>query len=131
MRLAGGFDQPVRHERAGGDDGFDDAGIEEIGDDESLLGDGHGAGEGHDDESLAVAGHGFQHVGGVADLASGEGGAAHGADEVVHRVDAGKVEGFEGDEFVGDGIVQLALDAGALVGMIHLRTSSFDCEGQG
>ena len=56
--------------------------------------------ESHDDEGLLVARHGFEDVGGVADLASGEGRAAHGADEIVNGVDFGKVEGIEGDEFV-------------------------------
>ena len=82
----------------------------------SLLGDGHGAGKSHDDETVLVARHGLQHVGGIADLAAGEGGLRHGADEVVNRVDPGEVERLERDEFVADGVVQLAFDAGALVG---------------
>ena len=71
---AGGFDQAVGHKRAGGDDGFDDAGFDEIAEDETHFADGESAGESHDDETVFVAGHGFENVGGIADLASGVGG---------------------------------------------------------
>src|SRR5208337_2989812 len=80
MREAGGFDEAMGHERAGGDDGFDDAGLDEITENEAHFADGESAGEGHDDETFLVASHGFEDVSGVADLASGVGGVAHGAD---------------------------------------------------
>ncbi len=75
----------MSHEGPGGNDGFEDSGIDKIGGDESRLGDGH---EGHDDEE--------KDVGGMAVMASGERGAAHGADEIVNCVDFGEVERFEG-----------------------------------
>ncbi len=80
---SGSLDQPVGHQRAGGDDGMDEAMVDQIGDDQALLRYRHRAGKGHDDETVFVAGHGFKHVGAFADLASGEGGVAHRCDQVI------------------------------------------------
>ena len=109
---AGGFDESVSHESAGGDDGFDDAGFDEIAEDETHFADGEGAGEGHDVETILVASHGFEDVGGVTDLASGVGGVAHGADEVVDGFNFGEIEGKDGAEFVFYGIVEDAAGDG-------------------
>jgi hypothetical protein len=103
---ASGFDEAVSHEGAGGDDGFDDAGFDEVAEDEAHFADGESAGEGHDDEAVFVASHGFKDVGGVADLASGVGGVAHGADEVVDGFNFGEIEGKDGAEFIFDGVVK-------------------------
>jgi len=103
---AGGFDEAVSHERAGGNDGFDDAGFDQVAEDESHFADGEGAGEGHDNEAVFVASHGFENVGGVADLAGGVGGVAHGADEIVDGFNFGEVERKDGAEFVFDGVVK-------------------------
>ena len=109
---AGGFDETVSHESAGGDDGFDDAGFDEIAEDETHFADGESAGEGHDDEAIFVASHGFEDVGGVTDLASGVGGVAHGADEVVDGFDFGEIERKDGTEFVFHRIVEDAAGDG-------------------
>ena len=69
--------------------------LDEIGDDQPLLGDRHGAGESHDDEAILVARHCLQHVGGFADLAAGEGRVCHGANQVVDGVDLREIERFE------------------------------------
>ena len=115
MGAPGGFDQTVRHQRAGGNNRIHDAAIDEFGDDESLLGHGHGAGQGHYHETILVARHGFEHVGGFADLASGEGGLAHGAHQVVDRVHFLEIERLQRNQPVLNRIVQLALDSGAIV----------------
>ncbi len=112
VREASGFDEAVGHEGAGGDDGFDDAGFDEVAEDESHFADGEGAGEGHDDEAVFVAGHGFEDVGGIADLAGGVSGVAHGADEIVDGFDFGEIEGIDGTELVFDGIVEDAAGDG-------------------
>ena len=102
--------------------------IDQIGDDQSLLGDRHGAGEGHDDEAILVTRHGLQHVGGLPDLASGEGGLRHGAHQVVDRADPWKIERLQRDQLIADGVVQLALDARAfrivfMIAVLHVLTS--------
>jgi len=112
MGKAGGFDEAVGHERAGGDDGFDDAGLDEIAKDETHFADGESAGEGHDDEAVLVASHGFEDVGGIADLASGVSSVTHGADEFVDGFDFGEIEGEDGAELVLDGIVKDAAGDG-------------------
>jgi len=103
---AGGFDKAVGHERTGRDDGFDYSGFDEIAEDEAHFSYGEGAGEGHDDEAVFVAGHGFKDVGGIANLAGGVGGVAHGADEIVDGFNFGEVERKDGAEFVLDGVVK-------------------------
>lgn len=113
---AGGFDETVGHESAGGNDGFDDAGLNEIAEDETHFADGESAGEGHDDEAIFVASHGFEDVGGVTDLASGVGGVAHGANEVVDGFDFGEIERKDGAEFVFHRIVEDAAGDGFGIG---------------
>ena len=105
---AGGFNEAVSHEGAGGNDGFDDAGLDEIAEDETHFADGESAGEGEDIETVFVAGHGFEDVGGIADLPGGVGGVTHGADEVVDGFNFGEIEGKNGAELVFDGIVKNA-----------------------
>ncbi len=96
----------MSHEGACGDDGFDDAGFDEIAEDEAHFADCEGAGEGHDDKAVFVSSHGFEDVGGVADLASGVGSVTHGADEIVDGFDFGEIEGKDGAEFIFDGVVK-------------------------
>ena len=103
---AGGFDEAVSHESASGDDGFDNPGFDEVAEDEAHFADSECAGEGHDDETVLVAGHGFEDVGGVADLAGGVGGVAHGTDEIVDGFNFGEVERKDGAEFVFDRVVK-------------------------
>jgi len=112
MGEAGGFDEAVGHEGTGGDDGFDDAGFDEIAKDEAHFADGESAGESEDYETIFIAGHGFEYVSGIANLASGVGGVAHGADEGVDGFDFGEIEGEDGAELVLDRIVKDAAGNG-------------------
>jgi hypothetical protein len=113
----------MSHERSGGDDGFDDAGFDEIAKDESHFADGESAGESHDNETVLVASHGFKDVGGVADLPGSVGGIAHGANEIVDGVTLGEIEGKNGAEFVFDGIVKNAA-RDCFIPMLRHRGSS-------
>src|SRR5271170_67779 len=47
MRKTGGFDEAVGHERAGGDDGLDDAALDKITEHQAHFSDGQRAGESH------------------------------------------------------------------------------------
>ena len=123
VRAAGGFDEAMSHESSGGDDGFDDAGFDEIAENESHFGDGEGPGERHDDETVFVAGHGFEDVGSVTDLASGVGGVAHGANEIVNGFDGGEIEGVDGTELVFHGIVENTTGDGLLGTLGHYDSS--------
>jgi hypothetical protein len=122
VRAARGFDEAVSHESAGGDDGFDDAGLDEVAEDEAHLADGESAGESHDDETILVAGHGLEDVGGVTDLAGSVGGVAHGADKIIDGFDFGEIERVNGAELVFDGIVENASGDG-LAGVFGHRVS--------
>ena len=106
MRAAGGLDEAVSHQRAGGNDGFHDAGFDEVAENQAHFADGHRAGKGHDHETVFVARHGLENIGGIADLAGGEGGLAHGADEIVDGVDARKIERENGSETIFDRVVK-------------------------
>ena len=121
MRAPGGLDQPVRHQRAGGDDGVDDAAIDQFGDDQPLLGDGHRARKGHYDEAFFVARHRFQHVGAFAHLAAGKSGVAHGPHQVIHGVDLRQIQRLQRYQLVRNRIVQLAINSFAvrLVLVVH------------
>ena len=68
-------------------------------------------GEGHHDKSVFVERHGFEDVGGLAQLATGEGGLGHCAHQAVDRMDLAQVEGLERNQAVFDGIVQMAVFA--------------------
>ena len=114
VRAPRGLHQPVRHQRAGGDNGVDDAVVNQIGDHQPLLGDGHRARQRHHDETLFVARHGFQHVGAFAHLPPGECRVAHRADQVIHGLDLRQVERLQRYQLVGNGIVQFALNAFAV-----------------
>jgi hypothetical protein len=122
VRAARGFDEAVSHESAGGDDGFDDSGLDEIAEDEAHLADGESTGESHDDEAILVAGHGFEDVGGVTDLAGSVGGVAHGAYQIVDGFDFGEIKRVDGAELVFDGIVENASGDG-LAGVFGHRVS--------
>src|SRR5208283_1176601 len=123
MRAAGGFDEAVGHEGAGGDNRFDDAGFDEIAEDQPHFPDGESAGESHDDETVLIASHGFENVGSITDLSGGVGGVAHGADEIVYGVTLGQIEGKDGAEFVFDGIVKNAT-RDCFIPMLRHRGSS-------
>jgi hypothetical protein len=122
VRAARSFDEAVSHESAGGDDSFDDAGLDEVAEDETHLADGESAGESHDDEAIFVAGHGFEDVGGVTDLPGSVGGVAHGAYKIVDSFDFGEIERVDGAELVFDGIVENASGDG-LAGVFGHRVS--------
>jgi len=96
----------MSHESARGDDGFDDAGFDEITKNEAHFADSKSASESHDNETFFVASHGLEDISGIANLASGVGSVAHGADEVIDRFDFGKIEWIDGTEFVLDRIVK-------------------------
>ena len=100
----------------------------EIGDDQALLGDRHGAGQSHDDETILVTGHCLQHIGGFSDLAASEGSFCHGAHQVVNRADLGEIERRKRNQLIADGVMQFALDASAFrvvfrSAVLHLLTS--------
>jgi hypothetical protein len=122
VRAARGFDEAVSHQSAGRDDGFNDAGLDEITEDEAHFADGESAGESHDDEAILIAGHGFEDVGGVTDLAGGVGGVAHSADKIVDGFDFGEIEWVDRAELVFDGIVENASGDG-LAGVFGHRVS--------
>jgi hypothetical protein len=122
MGTACSFDEPVGHERAGGNDGFDNAGFDEVAEDETHLADGESAGEGHDDETIFVASHIFEDVGGVADLTGSIGGVAHGTNKIVDGLNFGKIERIDGAELVFDGIVENTTCDG-FAGLRHERNS--------
>jgi hypothetical protein len=116
----------VSHEGAGRHNRIHDAAINQFGDDQPLLGHGHGSGQGHDDERILVESHGLKHVGGLTQLASGKGGLGHRPDQAVDRIDLAEIERLERNQAVLDGIVQVpifALTAGrvSLMRMVLLR----------
>ena len=121
MSATGGFDQSVRHQRAGRNDRVHDAAIDQLGDHQALLGHGHRAGECHDDEAFLVARHGLEHVGSFAELAAGKRGPGHGAHQVVDGVNLAGIERLQRNQPVRYRIVQLAVDARALVMMAVVR----------
>ena len=84
MGATGGFDQPVRHQGPRGNDCVHDAAIDQLRDDQSLLGHRHGAGERHYFEAVLVAGHRFQHVGRLAQLPPGKRRFGHASHQVVN-----------------------------------------------
>ncbi len=87
---------------------------------ESLLGYGHGAGEGHDHKTVFVARHGFQNVGGLAQLPAGKGGLGHGPHQVVDGMNFAQIERLQRDQPVCDWIVQMALASRAvMIVMFH------------
>ena len=114
MRPPHAFHQAVRHQRAGGDHGLHHAVINEVGDDQSLLGHRHGAGQRHHHETIFVARHGFQHLSALAHLPSGKRGVAHGTDQVIHGAGLRQIERLQRNQFVGNGIVQYAIQAFAV-----------------
>jgi hypothetical protein len=97
MRAAGRFDQAMGHQRASRNDGIHDTAIDQLGYDQTLLGHGHRAGEGHDHEAFFVARHSLQHVGGFAELAACKRSLRHGAHEVVDGVNLGEIERLQRD----------------------------------
>jgi hypothetical protein len=121
---ASSFDESVSHESASGDDGFDDARVDEITEDQAHFANSESASKGHDDKTVLVASHGFEDVGGIADLAGGVGGVAHGTDQIVDGLAFGKIERKDGAEFVLYGIVKNAA-RNCLAGMLRHRGSSW------
>jgi hypothetical protein len=109
VRPAGGFDQAVSHQSSRRDDGIHNASIDQLSDDQPLLGHGHGAGQRHHDEGIFVQRHGFEHVGGFAQLAPGKGGLGHCPHQAVDRRNLAQVEWFEWDQPVFDGIMQITI----------------------
>ena len=87
MRAAGGLNKSMGHKRARRNDGIHDAVLDQVGNNQTLLGDGHGTRESHHDEAIFVASHGLEHVGSFADLASGERSFRHGAHQIINRAD--------------------------------------------
>ena len=81
--MPGRFDETVRHQRAGRNDRFDHAALDQIAKNKPIFADRQRAGERHHHETIFVARHRFQHVRGVADLAPGERRVAHRAHQLV------------------------------------------------
>ena len=55
----GSLDQAMRHQRTRRDDRVHDSPIDQLRDDQTLLGNGHGAGQGHHHETVLIARHRF------------------------------------------------------------------------
>ena len=123
MRAPCGLHEAVCHQRAGGNNRIDDAVINQIGDHQSLLGDGHRSREGHHDKTIFVASHGFQDIGAFADLATGECRIAHRADQIIHGFDLRQIERLQRYQLVGDGIVKFALNTFAVRLMVFVHRS--------
>src|SRR5690242_11130409 len=99
------------HQCAGGNNGIDDAAVDQLSDDQALFCYRHRTGESHDHKTIFVARHGLEHIGGFSDLAPGERSIRHGANQVVYRTDRRKIEGLKWNEAVLNGIMQLAINA--------------------
>ena len=111
----GCFDQAVRHERARRDNRIHDSPVDQVCDDETLFGDGHGAGQGHHHEAVRVASHGFEYVGRLAHLATGEGRFPHRTHEIVNRTHRTQVQRLQRNQTVFNRIVQLAVNSCAVM----------------
>ena len=95
VRVAALLDEAVAHQGAGADDGVEQALIDHLGDEQALLGDRHGAGEGADDEALPVAGHLLQDVRGFAERSAAEGGLRHRGQQIGAGPRLAHVDWFE------------------------------------
>ncbi len=107
---AGCFHQSVRHERAGGDNGVDQSAVNQIADDQPLLGDCHRPGQGHHHKAVFVARHGFQHVNSLAELAPGKRRIGHAAHQRADGPGFGQVERKNRRQLVLHWVVQLAVN---------------------
>jgi len=81
--------------RAGRDDGLYPTPFDHLAEQQSLLRDGHRAGDRDDPEAIAVADHLLEHIRGLSEAATSECGLGHRAHE---RVDTGGLIGVEGRE---------------------------------
>src|SRR5437899_1736347 len=113
MSAPGRFDQPMRHQRPGRNNRVHNAPIDQLGDHQALLGDGHRTGERHDDEAVLVARHGLQHIGSFAELAARKRRLGHRAHQVVNGMNLAEVERFQRNQTIGHRIVQPAVDTRA------------------
>src|SRR5882757_5302355 len=109
------------HERAGRNDRIHNSAIDQLRDDQALLCYGHRASQGHHHETIFVPGHRFENIGSFTELAAGESGLGHGADEVVYRVNFSRIEGLQWDQAVLYGVVKLTIDPRAFVMIAVLR----------
>ena len=107
----GRLDQTVSHQRAGRDNGIHDAAVDQLRDDQPLLGDGHGAGKRHHDESVFVERHGFEYVGRFPQLPAGECRLRHGTHQAINGMNLREIERLQRDQPVFDGIVQITVFA--------------------
>ena len=105
MRAARSLNQSVRHERTGGNDGVHNAPLDQVGDDQSLLGNGHRAGKGHDHKAILVAGHGFENVSSLTDLAPSEGSLRHCNHQIVNGAHVGEIQRLERNQLVFNRVV--------------------------
>ena len=128
MRAAGCLNQAVGHQRAGGDDCVHDAAIDQFGNHQALLGDGHCARQSHNDKAVFVTCHRLKHVGGFAELAAGECGFRHRPHQIVNGMHSSEVERLQWNEPVLDGIVQLAVNAGAVMAVLIHGVPRGRCE---
>ena len=83
MRVPCCFNKPMRHQRASGNDSFDQTTFDQIAKNETHLRYGQRAREGHYDETILVARHRLQNVGRIADLPACESRIPHRADQLV------------------------------------------------
>ncbi len=109
MRPAGRFDQSMSHQCAGRNNRVHDAAVDQVGDDQSLLGHGHGAGQRHHHETVFVHGHGLKHVGRLAQLPARERSLGHGTHQVVDRAHFREIQRLQRNQPVFDRVVQMAI----------------------
>src|SRR5437868_3710464 len=86
-----GFNQAMRHQRASRNDGIHDATIDQFGNHQALLGNGHRASKSHYDKAVFVARHGLQNIRGLAKLTPCKRGLRHGTHQVVNRMYAAQI----------------------------------------
>ena len=103
------LDQTMSHHRARRDNGIHHPSVDQLRDDQPLLGDSHRASKGHHDESVFVQRHGFEHIGRFPQLAPGEGRLRHRTNQAVNGMNFGEIERFQRDQPVFDGIVQITI----------------------
>ncbi len=126
MFAAGGLNQSMRHQRSGGYHSVDQPFIDQVADDQTLLGHGHGACQGHDHEAVLVSRHGLKHVHRLAKLATGKCRVRHAAHQIADALGLGKVQRKNRRELVLHRIVELAVNACAFLLLAQRFTSEIE-----
>ncbi len=111
MRPPGRLDQPVSHQGAGRDNRIHDPAINELGHDQALLGDRHGACQSHYNERVVVERHRLQDVSRFAKLTARESRLGHGSHQSIDRRHFRQIQRFQRNQAVLDGIMQMSVFA--------------------